>query len=77
MSMRAALCSLLLALGRISEAEERFVLVLEREPNNSTALSGRADVCHERGDRTGEARFRRLAALHGGSRPIRAFLKVG
>lgn len=69
--------SLLLALGRTSEAEESFASILEREPNNSHALAGRADVCQKRGDRMGEARFRRLAALHGGSRPVRAFPKVG
>lgn len=69
--------SLLIALERIAEAEGCFVSILDREPNNSPALAGRADVCQERGDRVGEARFRRLAALHGGSRPVRAFPKVG
>jgi tetratricopeptide (TPR) repeat protein len=68
---------LLLELGRAGEAEECFVSVLDREPWNSLALGGRASVCRARGDRTGEARFLRLATLHRGARPVQAFKKVG
>ena len=69
--------TLLLALERFSDAEECFNSVLEREPKNPNALHGRADVCRARGDRAGEARYRRQAEIHGGSRPIQAFPRVG